>query len=338
MKKLKLINDNYICEECNSSYSSYSSYSSIIGLITHINKKHFSSKTYYDKWLKTNSDGKCICGKETKFLGIHKGYKNFCCTQHRYEQTHITQQTNNINNYGVKFNFQRKDIIEKIKITNLKNHNGVFSSSTPEVINKSKQTRKEKYGDENYTNILKSKQTKKEKYGDENYTNRIKAGKTNTEKYGNISPLHGTNQIKKKKETWIKNYGVDNPLKNKEIFNKAFTTRIQIKKYGSLTYQGSYEYDFLEKFYSIFPDMIDGLSFNYKLNENEHIYHSDFFIPSLNLIVEIKNSYLAKKDKDKIAEKKQAVLNNGHNYIMIVDKHYKFFNQIWQKPHQIVKK
>ena len=57
-------------------------------------------------------------------------------------------------------------------------------------------------------------------------------------------------------------------------------------------YRGSFEKDFLDKFSDKF-EIKQGLSFKYIINEKNRTYHSDFFIPSLNLIVEIKNSYLA---------------------------------------------
>ena len=90
-----------------------------------------------------------------------------------------------------------------------------------------------------------------------------------------------------------------------------------------------YELDFLEKFLKIHPDLQNGPSISYNLNENEHIYHSDFYIPSLNLVIEIKNSYLAKKYFDEIYEKKKATLLTGYNYIMITNKHYKKFKQLY---------
>jgi len=49
---------------------------------------------------------------------------------------------------------------------------------------KSKKTKKEKYGDENYVNLEKARKTKKEKYGDENYNNREEAKNTMKDKYG----------------------------------------------------------------------------------------------------------------------------------------------------------
>jgi len=235
--------------------------------------------------------------------------------------------------FGVEYNFQVKDTIKKIKQTNLNNHNGIFSSSTTACIEKVKKTKLQKYGDENFVNVEKARYTKLQKYGDENFTNRKKASETNLNRYGNASPLWGEEQIKKKKESWIKKYGVDNPLKNKKIYDKAFKTRIKIKQYKdtNLTYQGSYEFDFLENFYSVFNDIQNGLSIKYTINNKQHIYHSDFYIPSLNLIIEIKNRYLAKTHKEEIEAKQNAVLNNGYNYIMIIDKHYKFFKNLYVK-------
>ena len=57
-------------------------------------------------------------------------------------------------------------------------------------------------------------------------------------------------------------------------------------------------------------------------------YHADFFIPSLNLVIECKNSYLEERDKEVIQEKKNTTLIHGYNYIMIVSKKYDDFNNL----------
>lgn len=56
--------------------------------------------------------------------------------------------------------------------------------------------------------------------------------------------------------------------------------------------------------------------------------HSDFLIPSKNLIVECKNSYLAKRDKNILIKKKKASLREGFKWIMIIDKNYSKFEKI----------
>jgi hypothetical protein len=97
-------------------------------------------------------------------------------------------------------------------------------------------------------------------------------------------------------------------------------------KNTNIWYQGSYELDFLEKYYNIFiNDIQRGLRITYKCNEKQKYYFSDFYIPSLNLIIEIKNSYLAKKDKLILEAKKEACLSQGYQWIMIIDKNYSNF-------------
>ena len=66
----------------------------------------------------------------------------------------------------------------------------------------------------------------------------------------------------------------------------------------------------------------------YKVGDKNKVYHSDFYIPSLNLIVEIKSSWTLKLDVD-IEEKKKATIANGFEYVMILDKDYSFFNLIF---------
>lgn len=94
-----------------------------------------------------------------------------------------------------------------------------------------------------------------------------------------------------------------------------------------LYYQGSYELDFLEKFYNKFPDIKRGPSIKYVFNGKNKVYHSDFYIPSLNLIIECKNSYGLKKFKEQIHAKERAAIKQNFNYLIIVNKNYTEFIQ-----------
>jgi hypothetical protein len=244
MKEFKKTKDGlFICEECGKICTKNK-----LSLSMHIKYHNIDIKMYYDKWVKEINEGICkICGKETELIKTDIGYKNCCSKKCSNEYTYNKIKNSNLNKYGVENQYQRKDIKEK------------------------------------------SKQTKKEKYGNENYVNREKTNETNLKKYGNISPLHGKEQIKMKKQTWIKNlgvenpsqsnkikkqkeetcflhfgvknqnqskeireknkqtclkkYGVEHPMQNKEIFNKSFKTRIKIKQFRNtnLTYQALYE-------------------------------------------------------------------------------------------------
>lgn len=65
----------------------------------------------------------------------------------------------------------------------------------------------------------------------------------------------------------------------------------------------------------------------YTKNKEEHNYIPDFYIPKLNLIVEIKSQYILEKQKDQ-EFKEQAVRKAGYDYILVLDND---FNQL--KPH-----
>ena len=81
----------------------------------------------------------------------------------------------------------------------------------------------------------------------------------------------------------------------------------------------------LKKYYEKFLDIKRGPRIQYYYQGKKHYYFSDFYIPSKNLIIEIKNSYLAKKDKDILEHKKQECVNQGFDWLMIINKDYSSF-------------
>lgn len=88
----------------------------------------------------------------------------------------------------------------------------------------SKQTKKDRYGDENYNNQSKMRETKKSVYGDEGYNNRPAANQTSMDRYGEIHAMKKPEFIEKSKITLMKNFGVDSPIKNEEIKSKIVKT------------------------------------------------------------------------------------------------------------------
>jgi hypothetical protein len=160
-----------------------------------------------------------------------------------------------------------------------------------------------------------------------NRVNTIKQTLIKTFGVENISQLKETKE--KKRQTYLKHFGVDNNMKNKNNFEKQQKSAKLLKYFKDTTiyYRGSFELDFLEKYQDLFPDIINPESVKYLFEGKQLIYHPDFFIPLLNLTVEIKNSYLANKDKFKIEAKEKAIIANGFKYIMIVDKDYTDFTK-----------
>ena len=119
------------------------------------------------------------------------------------------------------------------------------SSLDKKVKDKLKQTKLERYGDENFSNREKFKQTCIEKYGVECYTNREKSEQTKLERYGNkgynnIEKCHKTKlekygdpyycNVERGKETCLKKYGLTNGGWTKEAQEKIHNT--WMKKYG----------------------------------------------------------------------------------------------------------
>jgi very-short-patch-repair endonuclease len=120
-------------------------------------------------------------------------------------------------------------------------------------------------------------------------------------------------------------------LKNRSI-SGTYTFR---DSKTTISYVGSYELDFLEFYdreYEGDPlDIIEcPLVFNYIYENEKHFYCPDFYIPTLKLIIEIKdggdnpnNHPHMEVDRKKNALKIQAVINSGkYNFIKIANKDY----------------
>lgn len=112
--------------------------------------------------------------------------------------------------YGVNSPFNLESVRSKSKITKLQK----YGDENYNNIEKQKQTIKSKYGVSNISQIAevqnKAKETKLQKYGDENYNNHIQAEKTNILRYGAKTPLISPEIQRKSKITSITKYGTDN--------------------------------------------------------------------------------------------------------------------------------
>lgn len=139
-----------------------------------------------------------------------------------------------------------------------------------------------------------------------------------------LAAIKNPKRSEKFKQTCLEKYGVENPAQDLNIFFKTQKSGFKLKKYmdTNIYYRGSYELDFLEKYYNKYPDIKNAPSIKYSFEGRNKVYFPDFYIPSLNLIVECKNSYLLKKDKEIIESKKKATILKGYKYLMIVDKNY----------------
>ena len=274
----------FICEECGKLCKN------LKGLEIHIRIKH-NDELYFNKWIKDTDDGNCkICNKPTEYNCFVYGYKNCCSKECSKKYTQIKTEEGCIKKYGVKNCSYSKIIKDKIS---KKNRDCSKTSSKKRI-----KTVKTRYGVNNIMNLESSKKKQKE---------------TMLFTYGVEYPQQNKEIQNKTKNTCVKKYGVEYPSQNIEVYNKGLKTRLFIHKYKdtNLTYQGTYELDFLDKFYNKI-DIENGPSIKYNANGKNKVYHSDFYIKSLNLVVEIKSSWTLKLDID-IEEKKKAIISNGFN-------------------------
>lgn len=268
----------------------------------------------------------CETEKTIQFSDYFKCIKKqnfYCCSKCKRIKTDKT----NIEKYGFITNLKCEDTKRKIRKTCLEKYGVDNSAKAEENIEKVKQTCLEKYGKEFYPQTDEYKQKVKgknlEKNGCEYYFQseefKIKSEKIQIERYG-VSKY--TNPEKNKK-TCLERYGVEYISQCEEIHKKQMSG-FRIKKYYDLYYQGTYELDFLVNFYDKLK-IEKPKSIRYIYNDRTKIYFPDFYIPKYNLIVEIKSKYTYNLHKEINECKRKTVLENGYNFILIIDKDYTEF-------------
>jgi hypothetical protein len=221
-----------------------------------------------------NGDLKCEhCGKELKDISYNRLKRTLLfgkvwCTHCRTSWT-LTQR------YGYSNNFQKS--IEKIKQTKIE-HFGSLEEAYAVMNLKTRKTKKERYGNEKYTNKEKAKQTclekygvehpsqvaefqkrahlnrdyKKieekrkqtclERYGTESFCSRKRLQEAIIEKYGSLEAYQKYRQQKTEASN-LKKYGVKSTLQCPEVIKKAEQTKRE--KYGQeySFYRSLYVYD-----------------------------------------------------------------------------------------------
>ena len=143
------------------------------------------------------------------------------------------------------------------------------------------------------------------------------------------------------KQKMMNKYGKTTLTRDPEFQKKMLKNRKISGEYTwsdgkKFTYTGSYEKDFLEYMDKIINlDSKDLFSpcpiiFDYIFNDKKHFYIPDFYVPSLNLIIEIKasdNKHYRERDLEQEKLKDKAVLDSKdkYNFYKIFDKDYKDF-------------
>lgn len=248
----------------------------------------------------------------------------------------------NLEKYGVECSLNSKEVKEKSKKTNLEKYGNEDCRKTNFVVEKRIKTIYEKYGVNSYTKTddykRKVKETSLEKYGVDspNKSDIIKRKKilSMINKYGFISNSCTDESKNKLRETNLKKYGVEYPMQVIDFVERQQKNSKRINYYkDSLYYQSSYEKHFLD--YISDMGMIDeierGPSIRYRYDDKEKLHFPDFYLKKLNLIIEIKSDYYYNKYLDKNISKMEKCIDIGYNYLFIINKNYKLFNEILNK-------
>lgn len=212
-----------------------------------------------------------------------------------------------------------EQVLECRRHTNLERYGKECYFQTSNCIEKSKQTKIERFGslEESYRQAIeKNKQTRLEKYGDENYNNPEKALETKVERYGSIENFYAKREEKTKK-TCLEKFGVDNAYKSEEVKLKIKDTlnerygvdysshipEVQTKKKKKFMYKGiSFDSSWELIYYIYCLDHNISISrntdkwFDYFYKDERHRYFPDFIVDDK--IIEIKGNHLLDEDNN----------------------------------------
>lgn len=315
--KIDTKNFEYKCEICGEKFEY------IRGLVSHIKHKHnITDKEYYNLYLKKDkNEGKCVrCGKETRFYGIKQGYCKYCGST----CINLDRDYSTMSETWAK---KTKEELEERK----KHYREIWDSKSKkeikQIVKQRKNTKKERHGDENWTNPDKIVETIIKNHGDDYYSNlskyiwdnmtpqklrkrKIKTIKTCKKKYNRPYPYnHEKSKQTKKERHGDENYvniegikqhftdkygeGITNPSQVPEIHKKMTA---KYKAPNGKTYDSSWEYKFEQYLieHNIEYEYHPNITLKWMdINGKNHIYHPDFKIirETGEEIIEIKGDY-----------------------------------------------
>lgn len=175
--------------------------------------------------------------------------------------------------------------------------------------------------------IAKRKLTKKERYGDEYWSNPMQMIETKKK----WSPSKRKDINDKRIATCLSLYGVENILLNKDVQYKLFASAVHYKNYttpsGNVLKIQGYEYVGLNILYAIYSEddiitqRIDMPVIFYEYEGKSKRYYPDIYIKSQNKIIEIKSTYTFEVQLSKNTAKGKSVREMGFLYeVWICDK------------------
>lgn len=229
-----------------------------------------------------------------------------------------------IENMGVDNPFKNSEVINKIKQTNMIKYGVEWNQSNKEIRSKGTRTNQIRYGGNSCQ-------------CDPNI--RIKTKSTCLIKYGFMYALQSDVVKMKIKNTCLRKYGVESTNQVLHIHKKKMKSMFRKKSFilpsGKEILIMGEEDSFLKFVFQnqllseeIF-DFDQKIVIDYTFNNKQHKYFPDFYIPIMNLIIEIKSSWvLGLQGIDINKEKKNFTQQMGYEYIIIIDKNYTEFQNL----------
>lgn len=247
-----------------------------------------------------NTCGSTVCKNKQNYISTSKSIKNKYGVDNisQTEEWHQKVKDTNFKRRGVEWNTQSKELIQARKNSWIVNKN--------EQLEKRYTTNTEKYC---VKHVMQNKNIKE------------KLLKTISE-----SSFYKFDRINKSKETNFLKYGgwfcstaecQDKKYQTKDfIFPSGKVVKVQgyePKCINDLLNQGHSEKDIIVGNLDI--EKYIGKILYIGLDKKEHRYYPDIYVPSLNLVIEVKSLYTLSQDFE-INNKKSAILESGLNYAL----------------------
>jgi hypothetical protein len=253
------------CKICNKKFKSWG------GLIKHVISSHnVSKKYYYDSFYKKENEGICpVCGEEASFNKRAFGYFIHCsnkCVNKNPKTREKIIETNMIR-YGVSNNTQ----LDYYKNLNREIWKNKSKEDLDSIVQKTKNTCLEKYGEDNPAKLDDVKQKMKDSC---------------LEKFGTEYALQNKDVIEKRKMTNLEKYGVENVFQIPDIIKKLRQNMID-KGYRV----DENDYTKFENYYKKCQSLtkINIRATNFKENWNGYDYYDNEYIKDNYVLYEQNN-------------------------------------------------
>ena len=253
------------------------------------------------------------------------------------EEVKQKKEETSMKNWSMSNPSQSEEVKQKVKETNMKNWGVPYTMQSEEVKQKAQETSIKNWG---VSHPLKSKELRaaaietnmlkyNTPYPTQNQDIKQKTRETNIRNLGVSYPMQSEHVRKKSQQVCIEKYGKPFPLQNAEILERALKSGYKRKLF--LTPSGE-EWSLQGYEPLVAPRLIEqyqeeNITSDIKIVPavpwtdsigKTHVYRCDFYVESLKLIIEVKSTWTAQKDEEKIKKCMDYWSNQGNTYRLII--------------------